>query len=175
MILTVVGIALVVFIAYGLFNASRLKHIQIVKSVTINGEINEVFNMVKFLENFPKWSPFKEADPSQKTEVKGSDGTIGAQFHWEGNKGKDLGYQEIIKIEEKRFIGMKCDIKKPFKAQPTFEYTFSETQAGVTVTQDFNLQSSLGDAFFMWLFSAKKNMTKMNERGLELLKQTIEN
>ena len=175
MILTIIAFALVAFIAFGLFNASKLKHINITKSVTINGEMNEVFDMVRYLENFPKWSPFKEADPEQKTEVKGVDGTIGAQFHWNGNKGKDLGYQEIVKIKEGSFIGMRCDIEKPFKAQPTFDYSFEETASGVKVTQDFNVKSSLGDVFFMWLFGAKKDMAKMNERGLELLKKTVEN
>lgn len=174
MILTILGIALVTFIAFGLFKASKLKQINITKSVTINGEMSEVFDMVRYMENFPKWSPFKEADPSQKTEVKGVDGTLGAQFHWDGNKGKDLGYQEIVKIEEGSFIGMKCNIQKPFKAQPSFDYTFSKTSNGVKVTQDFNLESSLGDAFFMWLFGARRDMAKMNQRGLELLKNVVE-
>ncbi len=175
MILVIIGIALAVFAIFGWYNASKLKHIQISKSVTIKGELHEVFEMVLYLENFPKWSPFLEADPSQKTTVKGIDGTIGAQYHWEGNKGKDLGYQEIVKIQKEHFIGMKCDIQKPFTAQPTFDYSFSETSEGIQVIQDFNLDSSLGDAFFMWLFGAKKDMAKMNQRGLELLKKSVEN
>ena len=51
-----------------------------------------------------------------KTEVKGKDGQIGAQFHWNGNKGKDLGYQEITEIKPLEYIKMECDIQKPFKA-----------------------------------------------------------
>ncbi|MEM6379571.1 MAG: hypothetical protein AAF705_15300 [Bacteroidota bacterium] len=45
----------------------------------------------------------------------------------------------------------------------------------MTVTQDFKLQSGLVDAFFMWIFGAKKEMAKTNERGLTLLKNYIEN
>ena len=175
MILITIGIALAIFVTFALYNARKLKHIHISKSIVIKEELPEVFDMVLYLENFPKWSPFLEADPSQKITVKGSDGTIGAQYHWEGNKGKDLGYQEIVKIQKERFIGMKCDIKKPFTAQPTFGYSFSETTNGTKVTQEFNLDSSMGDAFFMWLFGAKKDMAKMNQRGLELLKQAMEN
>jgi hypothetical protein len=37
--------------------------------------------MVKYLSNFPKWSPFLVQDPAQKYEVKGTDGTVGAQYH----------------------------------------------------------------------------------------------
>ncbi len=63
---------------------------------------------------------------------------------------------------------------KPFVAKPTFEYTFKETSNGITVTQDFKVQSGLIDAFFMWLFGAKAEMEKTNVQGLNLLKAAIE-
>lgn len=174
MIFGILGLALVAFIGFGLFKASGLKSIQIVKTVTIQGSPTEVFDMVKYLSNFPKWSPFLAQDPTQKYEVKGNDGSVGAQYHWDGNKGKDLGYQEIVKIDEGRFIAMKCDIQKPFVAKPTFEYTFAEATGGIAVTQDFKLESGLVDAFFMWLFGAKAEMEKTNQHGLDLLKKAVE-
>jgi hypothetical protein len=69
---------------------------------------------------------------------------------------------------------MKCAIQKPFKAEPTFEYYISESPSGIEVKQDFKVQSSIGSAFFMWLFSAKKGMQQMNEKGLSLLKKSVE-
>ncbi len=173
-IITVIAVALVAFIGFGLYKANGLKNIQIVKSINIKASSDEVFNMVKYLKNFPKWSPFLAEDPTQKYEVKGIDGTVGAQYHWDGNKGKDLGFQEIKRIEEGKFIGMQCDIKKPFVATPTFDYYFTETSGGIVVKQDFRVESSLGDAFFMWLFGAKSGMEKMNQKGLELLKKAVE-
>jgi hypothetical protein len=175
MILITIALAIVTFIGFGLYKASDLQSIQIVKSVTIKGSKQEVFDMVKYLNNFPKWSPFLAEDPSQKYEVKGTDGTVGAQYHWNGNGGKDLGFQEIVKIDEQNFIGMQCDIQKPFVAKPTFDYSFTETTNGIEVTQDFKVQSALPDAFFMWLFGAKAGMEKMNQQGLDLLKKAIEN
>ncbi|HOY13656.1 MAG TPA: hypothetical protein PLY70_10970 [Saprospiraceae bacterium] len=174
MILSIIGIALIAFISFGLYKANELKSIQIVKTVTIKGSKQEVFDMVKFLGNFPKWSPFLAEDPSQKYEVKGTDGTVGAKYHWDGNQGKDLGFQEIKKIEEGKFVGMQCDIQKPFVAKPSFDYYFSETANGIEVKQDFKLQSALVDAFFMWLFGAKADMAKMNQKGLDLLKKAVE-
>ncbi len=170
----IVGIALVAFIGFGLFKARQLTSIQIIKSVTIQGSKEEVFDMVRYLKNFPKWSPFLAADPAQKYEVKGTDGLVGAQYHWDGNGGKDLGYQEIVKIDELKYIEMHCAIQKPFVAKPIFAYTFTETAAGVTVKQDFKLESGLVDAFFMWLFGAKREMEKTNMQGLMLLKKAIE-
>ncbi len=174
MIITIIALALIAFIAYGIQKAKTLQNIQIVKTVIINSPKQKVFDMVKYLGNFPKWSPFLAQDPSQKYEVKGVDGTIGAQYHWNGNKGKDLGYQEIAKIEEGTFVGMQCDIQKPFTAKPTFDYYFTETPQGIEVKQDFKVQSKLIDAFFMWLFGAKAAMEKTNQDGLNLLKKATE-
>jgi hypothetical protein len=173
-IFAIIGTTLVAFIGLGLYKAGGLKSIQIIKTVTIKGTKQEVFDMVKYLNNFPKWSPFLAQDPTQKYEVKGTDGTVGAQYHWDGNKGKDLGYQEILKIDELNFVGMKCDIQKPFIAKPTFDYYFTETANGIEVKQDFKLESDLVDAFFMWLFGAKSEMEKTNQQGLDLLKNAVE-
>lgn len=174
MIISIIAIAIIAFIGFGLYKASDLKSIQIVKTVTIQGTKQEVFDMVKYLKNFPKWSPFLAEDPTQKYTIKGTDGMVGAQYHWEGNKGKDLGFQEIKKIEEGSFIGMQCDITKPFVAKPTFDYYFQETNSGIEVKQVFKVESSLIDAFFMWLFNAKSGMEKMNQQGLNLLKKATE-
>ena len=174
MIFAIIGAALAAFIGFGMFKANGLKSIQIVESVTIKGSKEEVFEMVKFLKNFPQWSPFLAQDPSQKYEVKGTDGAVGAQYHWVGNKGKDVGYQEIVKIEDYKFVGMQCDIQKPFVAKPTFDYSFTETADGIVVKQDFKLESGLVDAFFMWAFGAKAQMEKTNQQGLALLKKAME-
>ena len=174
MILSIIGIALLAFIGFGLYKASDLKSIQIVKTVTIKGSKQEVFDMVRYLKNFPKWSPFLVQDPTQKYEVKGNDGEVGAQYHWEGNKGKDLGYQEIVKIDSLNFIGKKCDIQKPFVAKPTFDYYFSENADGIVIKEEFKLESGLMDAFFLWVFGAKAEMEKTNQQGLDLLKKAVE-
>ena len=175
MIFAGLAIALVAFIGFGLYKANGLTSIQIVRSVTVKGSKEEVFNMVRYLKNFPKWSPFLAQDPPQKYEVKGIDGTVGARYYWEGNKGKDLGYQEIVKVDTfSSFVGIKCDIQKPFVAQPIFDYSFKETPKGIEVKQDFKVQSNLMNAFFMWLFGVKSAMEKTNQQGLDLLKKTVE-
>lgn len=169
MILIIIAVALILFLGIGFYNASKLQHIHIQKIVNIQSDMQTTFDKVLYLKNFTKWSPFYEADPNQKTRVKGTDGQVGVQFHWEGNNGKDLGYQEITEIRPLEYIKMDCDIQKPFKASPTFEYSFKKTGNLIKVTQDFNLKSGLVDSFFMWLFGAKKDMEKMNARGMELL------
>ena len=174
MILSIVILAIIAFVSFGLFKANGLKIIQIEKKVRIQSSKQKVFDLVKYMGNFPKWSPFLAEDPSQTYQVKGADGTVGAQYHWLGNKGKDVGFQEIKKINEGSFIGLQCDIQKPFVATPSFDYYFSETAEGIEVKQVFKVESSLGNAFFMWLFGARAGMEKMNQKGLDLLKIAAE-
>jgi hypothetical protein len=174
MILIITAAVFVLFLIVGFYKASQLQEINIQKTVTVNTDMQIAFDQVVYLKNFPEWSPFLEADPTQETTVKGADGSLGAQYHWKGNKGKDLGFQEIKEIVPLKFIKMECDIQKPFTARPIFEYTFSKVPNGVRITQDFKLKSGLMDAFFMWLFGAKADMEKMNARGMELLKISAE-
>lgn len=173
-IFLIIAIVLVAFIGFGLFQTSKLQNLQIIKTVAIKGSKQEVFDMVRYLNNFPKWSPFLAVDPTQKYEVKGTDGAVGASYHWIGNGGEDVGHQTIMKIDTFSFVGMKCDIQKPFAAQPTFDYSFNETPDGIEVTQDFKLQSGLVDALFLWAFGAVKEMENTNQQGLDLMKKAIE-
>jgi hypothetical protein len=175
MVLKLIVIALVVFILFGLYKASGLRKIQIETITNIKASKQEVFDMVRFLSKFPKWSPFLVQDPSQKYNIVGTDGAVGSQYHWDGNGGKDIGFQEITKIEDLTFIGKKCDIQKPFVAKPTFDYYFSEKANNVEVKEVFTLESGLIDAFFLWIFGAKSEMVKTNQQGLDLLKKAIEN
>jgi hypothetical protein len=172
--IAIIVVVLAALILFGFFRSASLRSIVIERSVTVGGPLTKVYGLVQNLNEFPKWSPFLAADPGQKYEVKGTDGAVGAQFHWNGNGGKDLGYQEIVKVEPGKFVGMRCDIQKPFVAHPTFDYSFSEGPDGVKVTQVFKLESAAVDAFFMWLFGAKGEMEKMNEQGLALLKKAGE-
>jgi hypothetical protein len=174
MILLSIAIALALFLGFGFYKASKLTNIEIVTTTVINAPKDKVFGLVKNFKEFPKWSPFLVQDPSQQYELKGTDGTVGSQYHWVGNKGKDVGYQEITKIDEQSFVSKRCDIQKPFVAKPTFDYYFSTKGNTVEVKEVFKLQSKTMDAFFLWLFGAKAEMIKTNQQGLDLLKAAAE-
>ena len=174
MIFIGLAIAIIAFLGIGFYQARELTTIQIVKSVTVKRSKEEVFNMVRYFKNFPKWSPFLAQDPTQKFEVKGNDGEVGAAYHWEGNGGKDLGYQEIKNIDPFKSIKIECTILKPFVANPTFDYSFNELPNGIEVTQIFTLESGIMNAFFMWLLRVKSQMEITNQQGLDLLKKVVE-
>ncbi|KQC01465.1 SRPBCC family protein [Pedobacter sp. Hv1] len=166
--------AILFFLAFGLYNASKLKTIEITQSISIRAPQKKVYDMISQLSNYPKWSPFLAQDPTQNYSVKGKDGIVGAQYHWEGNNGKDLGHQKIESLEPNSFIGIKVHIQKPFKAEPMFNYTIRTMGSRTEVSQKFILQSGLVDAYFLWLFGVKKEMEITNKQGLNLLKKASE-
>ncbi|WP_392436607.1 SRPBCC family protein [Cruoricaptor ignavus] len=167
-------VAIIIFLIIGFYNASKLKTIEIEKKVKVNAPQQRVYEAIADLNQYPNWSPFLAQDPSQKYEVKGNAGEVGSSYSWTGNGGTDVGIQEITKTEPNNFVGMKCDIQKPFSAKPTFDYHISQQGAQTEVTQKFRLESGLMDAFFLWLFGVKKEMAATNEQGLQLLKDYLE-
>ena len=173
MLLAIIA-AVVIFIAFGLYSADKLRHIEIVKTVNINASATDAYEAISNLNRYPEWSPFLAQDPAQKYEVKGVASTVGSRFYWNGNNGKDVRFQEITKLVPGTLVGMKCEIEKRFKAQPVFEYRITKKGNGIGVIQTFNLESGLIDAFFLWLFGVKKEMTTTNRLGLDLLKKNLE-
>ncbi|NJB37223.1 SRPBCC family protein [Croceivirga sp. JEA036] len=161
-------------IVFVLIAANATKHIYLENSITIQAPLERVFNQVRYLEKFPEWSPFLEVDPNQKITVTGTDGTIGAQYHWVGNQGKDIGYQELTAMEEQAKLVFKCTIEKPYTAAPQFTYLFVPVGNATKVIQKFELKSGTMNAIFMWLFGTKKQMQQLNARGLQLLKASVE-
>lgn len=154
--------------------SNNTKQIYLENSITINAPIERVFNQVRYLEKFPEWSPFLEIDPTQQVKVVGTDGAIGAQYHWVGNQGKDVGYQELTAIEEQVKLVFKCNIEKPYTAEPQFTYLFVPVGNTTKVIQKFELKSGTVNAIFMWVFGTKKQMQQLNTRGLQLLKASVE-
>jgi hypothetical protein len=133
-----------------------------------------VYDQLRYLNNFPSWSPFRQQDPEQKYSVTGQDGQVGATFHWEGVREKSRGSQTIVALEDRRRVVAKCDITVPFEAKPTFDYRLAEKTDGVEITLDFEVDMPFPGNVFGMVFGLKKEMSATNQRGLDLLKQVCE-
>jgi hypothetical protein len=133
-----------------------------------------VMAQLRYLENFPKWSPFKEEDPTQRHWVTGTDGAVGATFHWEGVKVKSKGSQTIVTLRGDDYVQMQCDITVPFEAKPTFTYTLTEKNGITEVVQDFATEFTAPGNAFAYVFGVKGEMATTNQRGLALLQALVE-
>lgn len=153
---------------------AQKKAIKITSKVTIDASQAETFNLLRSLERFPEWSPFVVTDPEQKNHVTGVNGELGSTFHWEGVAEKSEGFQTLVAMEGEDYLRMECQIAKPYKSQPVFEYQLSEKTEGIEVVQVFTLETSGFSGFMMGLFGVKKKMSAMNQLGMDRLKVLLE-
>ncbi|NET33542.1 MAG: hypothetical protein F6K19_16210 [Cyanothece sp. SIO1E1] len=150
------------------------KAITIVSQVWIESDQAIVFKKLRSLEQFTDWSPFLVDDPEQKNWVEGTDGQIGSTFHWIGAAEKSEGFQKLAALKGQEYLRMECEISKPYKSQPTFEYQLQEKNGKTQVVQTFTLKASSFNRFMMSLFGVKRKMKAINQQGMERLKKAIE-
>ena len=91
------------------------KEYAIEREVTINKPKAAVFNYVKYLKNQDHYSKWVRIDPGMKKDFKGTDGTVGFVYAWDGNKEAGKGEQEIKKITDGESIDVEVRFIKPLE------------------------------------------------------------
>ena len=92
------------------------KNYSIERNIVINRPKHVVFDYVKHLKNQDHYSKWVMMDPNKKKTFRGTDGTVGFVYAWDGNKQAGKGEQEIIKIEEGERIDVEVRFERPFVA-----------------------------------------------------------
>jgi uncharacterized protein YndB with AHSA1/START domain len=127
-ILIVIAIIIVIPFIIALF---AKKEFAIEKEVVINKPKQEVFTYVKFLKNQDHYNKWTMMDADLKKEFKGTDGTFGFVYGWDGKKaGK--GEQELKKITEGERIDLELRFMKPFESMAAAYLTTDPVSANQT-------------------------------------------
>jgi uncharacterized protein YndB with AHSA1/START domain len=127
----IVGIVALVLIA-ALFVKNEY---EIERSVVVNRPVSDVFDYVRMLTNQDYFSKWVMTDPYKKTEHRGTDGTVGFVYGWNGNKEAGEGEQEIIGLSPNHKVNIEVRFVRPFRSTATTPFTLeriSETQTKVT-------------------------------------------
>jgi Polyketide cyclase / dehydrase and lipid transport len=90
------------------------KEYNIQREVIIHAPIQKVFSYVKQLKNQDNFNKWVMADPEMKKDFKGTDGTVGFIYGWNGNKKAGEGEQEIKAITEGRNVETEIRFVRPF-------------------------------------------------------------
>jgi hypothetical protein len=104
------------------------------REITINKPKQEVFDYVKHLKNQDNYSKWVRMDPNMKKDFRGTDGTVGFVYAWDGNKDAGKGEQEIKSITEGEKLDVEVRFEKPFEGiayAPITTETVSENQTKV--------------------------------------------
>jgi hypothetical protein len=152
------------------------KNYSIERNIVINRPKQVVFDYIKYLKNQDYYSKWVMMDPTKKKSFRGTDGTIGFVYAWDGNKQAGKGEQEIINIKEGERIDVEIRFERPFAAiaQAPFileELSENETRLkwGMSSTMNYPMNIIL---LFM---DADKLLGKDLQTSLTTLKGILEN
>lgn len=111
--------------------------------IIINAPKQSVFDYLKHLKNQDNFNKWVMADPEMKREFKGTDGTVGFVYGWNGNKKAGEGEQEIKAIEEGKRIETEIRFIRPMAATAyaiTATESVSDNQTKVIWTNGGNMK-----------------------------------
>jgi uncharacterized protein YndB with AHSA1/START domain len=135
-IFKIVLIVIAIVIALPLILALFItKDYAVEREITINKPKQEVFEYIRHLKNQDNYNKWVMLDPNMKKEFRGTDGTEGFVYAWDGNDKAGKGEQEIKKITEGERIDVELRFKKPFEGIAYAPFTteaVSESQTKVT-------------------------------------------
>lgn len=170
----IILVSIIFLIAAIAFSATAQKHINITLTKFIAADQATVYDQLRHLERYTDWSPFKVQDPGQQTSVTGTDGTVGATFHWEGDAEKSKGSMTLMELSGNDHINFECNVEVPFKGQSNFLYELTPQDNGTLVTQIFTTELKFPVNIIGKLIGLRKDMEAINQQGLDLLKTATE-
>ncbi|MBX3101469.1 MAG: SRPBCC family protein [Bacteroidetes bacterium] len=144
------------------------------RSVEINKPRSDVFAYLKMLRNHEQFTVWPKMDPDIKTSYKGTDGTVGAVYYWEGPKmGK--GEQEITQIAEDKRIDYALRFKEPMEADDTAYFLLEDSPKGGTLVKwGFAGKMPYPMNLMLLFMDMEEMMGKDLQQGLDNLKEILE-
>jgi hypothetical protein len=143
------------------------------REIIINAPLQKVFDYLRFLKNWDNFNKPAMADPSEKREFKGTDGTVGFIYSWSGNSKVGQGEKEIKLISEGKRIETEIRFVKPFTAvghTSVVTQPVSDTQTKVM----FSNVSDLNYPLNILLLVVEKGIAKDMDTSLSSLKNILE-
>jgi hypothetical protein len=148
------------------------KDYSVKREIIVNKPTTEVFNYIKYLKNHDNFKNYTMKDPDMKRVFKGTDGTAGFVYLWEGNRKVGKGEKEIMRVVEGLTMESQIRFEKPFEAianNTLVTETFDENKTKVTWTMNSKLKYPMN---IMLLFM---NIEKMLGRDMDTSLATLKN
>ena len=124
------GAVIVVFLLTALFLPSTY-HVE--RSIVINQPVDKVYPQVANLNNWTKWNPWTEMEPTAKNEVKGSGKEIGSVWTWKGNI-IGTGSLTLKELQPNHLVRSQLVFTAPQSMESEDIWYFNPTSNGTEVT-----------------------------------------
>lgn len=151
------------------------KNYALSREIIIDAPPSLVFNYLRQLKNQDHFSKWVMTDPEMEKSYRGTDGSVGFVYAWDGNKKAGKGEQEIMQIRENEFLDIEVRFEKPFRSVAKTPFTVIPSGTGQSkviwgMSSRMNYPMNL-----MLLFVSMETMLgKSMEESLQILKGILE-
>ena len=166
--LKIFGALVVAFILTGLIIPN---HIDVRRSIEINAPVHIIHYQINDLNNWPRWSPWLEMDPSVKTSLGDIHSGVGAHQSWSGQSG--AGQLTFTNVSEQTGV----EYEMSFEGDSTkylagLSYSTDGNKTTVTWYMTGDMQPIIIGNYFALLMDALVGDSFVI--GLEKLKEVVE-
>ena len=143
-ILYVIGIAIFIFIAVGLF-LPRQVHVE--RSSLVQRPVSTVYVLLNGFRTWAQWSPWAARDPAIQVRFHGPESGVGAGMSWSGDpRLVGDGMQEVIEVTDNRLVRVRMEVSQQGLAESTFR--MEPVPEGTRLTWAFDSDLAEGQGFF---------------------------
>ena len=170
-ILLVIAGVIVLLLIIALFTK---KEYVVQREIVINAPLQKVFDYIKQLKNWDNFSKGAMEDPDRKRTYKGTDGTLGFIYAWNGNRKAGEGEKEIKSIVEGKSFEWEIRFVRPFTVTGQTNMStesLSDMQTKVTLRNSSKIKYPLN----IMVPLVEKMIPKDMDTSLSSLKQILEN
>jgi uncharacterized protein YndB with AHSA1/START domain len=131
------GVAVVIVVAIAallLYAATQPDTFRIQRSTKIKAPPEKIFTYLNDFQKAAAWSPYEKKDPAMKRTFSGAASGKGSVYAFEGNKEVGAGRIEIVESLPSRKVSLQLDMREPFQARNTVEYTLEPRGEATEVT-----------------------------------------
>ncbi|MEQ1878284.1 MAG: SRPBCC family protein [Bdellovibrionia bacterium] len=140
------------------------------RSVEINAPVTSVFSKLTDLNEYVKWNPFPEGDPTSQANVTGTG--VGSYLEWKGEKTGE-GKMTITDIMPQQKISIKMDFFKPMAGEGVVTWiTMEKPEAKTEMVWTFEQTLPYFSRYFGLVMD--KMMGKHFEKGLSNYNTLVE-
>ena len=165
-VLVLIGVMVIAILAMG-------KNYHFETSMIINAPIEKVYAHASSSKKFNEWNPWMDLDTNLNLNYKGTQGTVGDEYCWEGNDDVGQGCHVITNLVPNEKIATKMLFKKPFESEATSDLVFTKEGNNTKVT--WSMDCEIDYPMNLMKLFMDKQMEASYGKGLKKLKALAEN
>jgi uncharacterized protein YndB with AHSA1/START domain len=171
-ILIVIVSLIVLLLIIGLFTKKRYA---VSREIVIDKPVAQVFSYLRLQKNQEQFNKWVMTDPGKKVEMRGTDGTVGSVYAWNGNKQAGEGEVEIIRLIENQQIDTEVRFVRPFTSSANITLITTPVSADQTrINWGFTSAMKYPMNIMLVLMGMEKLLGRDMETSLGNLKKILE-